>query len=506
MKIRNFFDTHKYLTYTVLITLVTVVACVGISIKVISAGVRDWWIFAVLGFGTLTVPVIAFLIRKKTLSLQVLAVLIIGVLGILYTFVFTPNSVPDEPLHYTTAYHISNKMLFKNGDEQHKMIMRVEDDAFLKNTSVVLSKTEYANVTKNGHVACREKTEIVADQGYIENKTLPYLASAIGITIGRITNLSAFWTYQLGRIFNLFSFLVFIFFAVKLMPFNKVAIIAMATLPMNMHIVASVSYDVYSIGGVLLIFAYFMHLKFGEKPIAIKQLGILAVLVAFVIPQKVVYIGVCALILLLPKERFKKPNLHLLFKFALLFVAFASILLVQMQKASNLASGDQAVAGYSLQYILNNPAQVFKMMFNTFCYEMDLYIKSITGYFGWFQIESPWFLSIPFILALLLSFMRKENEPKSEGILTKLYSVALFVLIFVLTALTMLLDHTTFGSNVIEGVQGRYFIPAIPLLFVALRNDMILVSNKVDDVSLLLVHTINVLNVIFCVFAVVVLV
>lgn len=506
MKIREFLDKHKFLLCVVLLTLLVASACIGLTYKVITQGVMVWWLAVLLAFGVLSVPVIAFLIRRKKLSVQIITVLILAVLGILYTFVFTPNSVPDESLHYRTAYHISNKMLFKFGDEQKNMIMRAEDDEYIKNTSVILSDDQYVKASKDGYLLCKDNEEIRADQTFIENKTLPYLASAIGISIGRIANFSAFWTYHLARAFNFLSFLAFVYFAIKLMPFNKVAIAAIAMLPVNLHIMASVSYDVFTVGGVLLLFAYIMNLRYGQKKIGLKQLGILAIIIALVIPQKVVYIGVAALVLLLPKENFKNPKLHFLFKCLLGLVAVISIFVIQMHNASKLVTNnvtyDENISGYSLQYVLAHLGETAKMLFNTICYKTDFYIKSITGHFGWFQIEAPWFITIPVLMVVVLAFMRKEGEPEAENTLAKLYSLGLFIVVFIAVEFLLLLDHTTMGSTFIEGVQGRYFIPALPLLFLVLRNNMIQVDRKTDDAVLLLMHALNVINIIFCVFAI----
>lgn len=505
MKIREYLDKHKFLLCAVLLTLFVTVAAAGLMYKANAQGGMVWWLAVLLIIGVASIPVFAFLVRKKKLSIQIISVLILSVLGILYTFVFTPMSVPDEPLHYNTAYHISNQMLFKFDDQSRNMYMRAEDEAFVKNSSTKLSKDEYIKVSQSNYLICKDNTVLRVSQPYITNKTLVYVAPAIGITIGRIANLSAYWTFQLGRLFNLISFLVLVYFAIKLMPFGKVAIAAIAMLPMNMHIMASASYDIFTVGGVLLLFAYIMHLRYSEtKKIGLLQLGILAVMIALVIPQKVVYIGVAALVLLLPKQNFKNPKLHFVFKCALGVIAVASIFIAQLHNTSKLVSDnvtyDQTISGYSLQYVFTHLGEMAKMLFNTICYQTDFYLKSITAYFGWFQIESPWFLAIPTMVVVLLSFMRKANEQKAENTLNKLYTLVLFVIVFLATELLLLLDHTPMGSDWVLGVQGRYFIPALPLVFLVLRNNMIVVSEKTDDAVLVLMPALNVLTLLFCVF------
>ena len=504
MKIRVFLQSHKFLVSAVLLSLVIAFSALALLFKAVSSGVMVWWLLVLLILGVAAVPFIAFIVRKKKFSLEATTVIIAGILAILYLFVFTPNTVPDEPLHYSTAYHISNQMMFKFGDEDYALRMRAEDDAFVKSTSHALSAGQYAHISRNNYLFCKNSEEIIADRGYILNKNIVYVAPAIGITLGRVCNLSGYWTYQLGRLFNFMSFLAFVYFAIKLMPFGKIAIAAIALLPINLHIMASFSYDVFTVGGILLLFAYIMNLWHGEKKIGWKQLGFIALLIALVVPQKAVYIGVAALVLLLPKEKFANPKLHLLFKCLLGVIALASIFILQAKNSSKLVSDNVSysndTAGYSLQYIIAHPGEIAKMLFYTICYKSDFYIKSITAYFGWFQIEAPWLMAVPTIFVVLLAFMRKENEPAPDNMLSKLYCIILFLIVFLATELLLLLDHTVLGSTCIEGVQGRYFIPALPLVFLVLRNNVITVSEKIDDAVLILMPALNIITLLFCVF------
>ncbi len=506
MKIRQYIETHKFLVLTILLSLFVFAAGFCFLYKAVVQGALLWWLLILLVIGMASIPVFAFLVRKKKQSIQMLTVLILAVLGFIYLFVFSPNSIPDEPLHYTTAYHLSNQMLFKFGDESHDMLMRVEDDAYVKSASKVINKDQYISVAKNNYLVCKNKQLVKVDQAYMKNKAVVYIAPAMGITLGRIFNLSAYWTYQLGRLFNFLSFLIFVYFAIKLMPFGKVAIAAIAMLPINIHIMASYSYDVFSVGGVLLLFAYIMHLLYSVKEIGIKQLLILAAMIIIIVPQKVVYIGVVGLVFLLPKEKFKSPKLHFLFKCAFCLMAALSILIVQMQNASKLVSDNvtntQTGDGFSIQYVLTHLGEIARMLFYTIYYETDFYLKSLIAHFGWFQIAAPWFLAIPVIVVLLISFMKKEGEQEDMSLTAKLYNAFLFIVIFLITELLLLIDHTHKGCVYIGGVQGRYFIPALPLVFLALRNNVITLSKKADDLVLILMPALNVLILLYCIFSV----
>ncbi len=506
MKLRNFLEKHKFVISVCLITLCVLMVGIGLLYSKIAQGLLVWWMAAILIGAVALIPLIALVIRKRWLSLQTLTFLLLVVLAPIYMFVFTPNSVPDEIVHYNTAYHISNVILFEFDDEDYHLHMRREDSVYVAKTSTKISPDHYNDVSKDNHLLCKDKEIIISKNGYLTQKVLAYIPSGIGVALGRLLGLSAYWTYQLGRLFNFIFFALFVFFAIKLMPFGKIALSAIALIPMNMHIMASYSYDVFTTGGVILLFALIMNLMHGEKKIGFKELGILALLIAVIIPQKVVYIGVAALVLLLPKEKFQHQKWHFLFKCILGLFAVGGILVLQFHNTSKLVSDSvtysESIAGYSINYIFTHIPEILAMLFRTICYKTEFYLKSLVAYFGWFQIEAPWYLAIPVYFILFLSFMKKDDEPESLPFMERLYTVILFMVVFLLTQLLLLIDHTPLGSPTIEGVQGRYLIPALPLVFLVLRNSMVTVKKNIDDVILILMPALNIITLIYCVASV----
>ncbi len=72
------------------------------------------------------------------------------------------------------------------------------------------------------------------------------MAPALGITIACILGLSAYFTFQIGRLFSFAYFILAVYYAIRLMPFGKQMIATIALIPQNLHIMASYSYDVFT--------------------------------------------------------------------------------------------------------------------------------------------------------------------------------------------------------------------------------------------------------------------
>ncbi|MBO4467960.1 MAG: DUF2142 domain-containing protein [Clostridia bacterium] len=438
---------------------------------------------------------LTFVICKKKWSIALITAVAVAFLGISYMFIFTPNTVPDESLHYRTAYHVSNKMMFRFNDKQYNWYMRGEDLTYHNSARPGLTAQEYNRTIDNAHLFCKDKEMTVTHSGYMENSDFLYLFSGVGITLARLIGLSAYWTYLMGRLFNIIQFALAVYFAIKIMPFGKAALSVIALLPMSLHIAASVSYDVFTMSGVMLIFAYYMKLHYSEEKIGWKQLLILGVMIFLVIPQKIVYIALAAIVLLLPKDNFKTPKYHFLFKCILGAVAVVGILVFQFLSFAKLNSEtvtNTANLGYSLPYILRNPKETISILINTVYVSTDFYIKSLVAYFGFFQIEMPWYLALAMLTILLIAFQRREDEPTALKPLPRVYAFVLFAIVFVAVEIILLIDHTTLGAGAVMGIQGRYFIPALPLLYLFIRNNTLTLKKNMDNQLIFAASGVNV--------------
>ena len=441
-------------------------------------------------------------IKLKKFSVAGLTCLAMAFLCFVCMFVFPPYTVPDENIHFRNSYYVSNKQMFNFKDKENTLHMRKCDNEYLVNSRVSIKDQKYIRDNDYDKFFATDKEVIETNHTHINKKALPYVASGTGITVARIIGLGPYWTFQLSRMFNVAMLIAMIYFAIKITPVGKAALSAIALIPMSLHIAASTSYDNFTFGGIMLIFAYVMRFVYEKKNISWKELLILAVMIALIVPQKVVYIAVAAILLIIPKDNFAQPKLHFAFKCALGLIAVASIIILQMGHASKMLSETSVsysdVAGYDMGYILQNPIQILKLLVNTVHMQSDFYIKSIIAFFGWFELEMPWFLVIPYIVVLLMSFMYIEEEPAPLGLAQKFYSLLLFGLAFLFIEITLLLDHTTRDSQNILGVQGRYFIPALPLLFLFVRNSMVTIKKNFYKYLIFAMSSMNCCMFIYC--------
>lgn len=443
----------------------------------------------------------AVVIKFIDFNIQGLTAITLSFFCMVCLFIFPPFTVPDEKTHYLSAYHISNLQMLDFSDKENGLVMRECDYEYMESSSNSLYGQWYVTEKGFDKFLAENVQTVTTDYDYMTNKAVPYFFSGLGITAARILGIGSYWTFQLSRLFNAAMCIVLLYFAIKIIPYGKCALAAISLIPMYLHIMASCSYDCFTFGGVTLLFAYIVSLMCTDKKIGWRQLLILTAMIVLVIPQKVVYIGVAAILLLIPKDKFKKPKWHFFFKCCLGGIAVISILLFQVGNASKVVSDvvtNSETAGFSIGYVLNNPVRMVKMLFETVLGLGDFYLKSFISYFGWFEFEAPWFMAVPYVVVLSFAFMRRKGEPAALGIVQRTYSLALFFIVFLLTELLLLLDHTPMDSTMILGVQGRYFLPALPLVFLFARNNTIELNKSFDKKLLFLLSALNGYMFVFC--------
>ena len=441
-------------------------------------------------------------VKLKPFNIEGITAVVALFFCIIFIFVFKPFTVPDEATHYRSAYHVSNMMMLDFSDNEKGLQMRQCDYNYFVNGRIAIRDQSY--ISENDFDKFFVKDNQKVDTGYrfiSDKKALPYVASGLGITVGRILHIGPYWTFQIARLFNAVMAIILIYFAIKILPYGKIGLAVIALIPINLHILSSCSYDAFTFGSVILMFAYIMKIIYDEQKIGWKRLLLLAAMIFIIVPQKVVYIGVAAIVLIIPKNKFKNEKLHFAFKCGLGMVAIASILFLQMADVSKLTSDTPTasdVAGFSVGYILQNPISIIKMLYNTIIIQGDFYIKSMISFFGWFEFETPWFMAIPYVVIIAFAFMRKKGEPKAMGYPQRLYALLMFGAIFLMIEMLLLIDHTYIGSEIILGVQGRYFIPALPLLMLFVRNNTIVVKESFDKKMLYLTSVLNSGMLIYC--------
>lgn len=446
-----------------------------------------FWILAVaIILFFVVLYVLIFCIKIK---IERLAAVILLFFGMIYMFVIPPKSVPDEQAHIDTAYHYSNLMMFQNypEDNSKRLTQRKEDAEFL-GLQPQITIENYRTLYKHFFEMQQSDEMVQANAKVVNAPFFLYIPSALGITIGRLLHLGTVPMYYLGRLFNLLSYIVLMYLAIKKMPFGKMILFGLCVLPLMLQQSASFSYDVLLNSLAFLLIAYILSIAYGTQEIKVLDLIILCVLSGLLsLCKGGAYFPIAFLSLIIPIKRFPERKNHHIFVGAAIGVSCLAFFGYHLSLLLDMSSGSEGFViewsqtpAYTIPYMLSHIGETLELFANTFIQKKDFYLISSIGRLGWLEFGISNFLALLFVLFLVLTAIKPQSELQPIKLGVKFWMICIILGSVVLVEVGMATSWTPIDYEFIEGVQGRYFIPVYPLLFLLLRNHSLTFQKNTD--------------------------
>ncbi len=124
--------------------------------------------------------------------------------------------------------------------------------------------------------------------------------------------------------------------------------------------------------------------------------------------------------------------------------------------------------------VTRNPIEFIGTLGNSFITHDYTYITSFIGKIGWTSIIVPHFILFTFAAILIIATLYTNTSPVklTESWENKVPAIMLFAGAVTILSIygVLYLTFTPVGKNIVEGVQGRYFIPAAPFILFGLAK------------------------------------
>ena len=407
------------------------------------------------------------------------AFLIIGLIYGLGFLLATPAfQVPDEYEHFYRSLYVSEghvvpeKLGDLSGVYVPESVKLTSDTVNQEWYTFLQDRDNKTKLTPLLHMHFNSKNMVFEDISRIAVITyspVPYLVSAFAIDIGKLFNLAPLVLMYLGRLANLLVWIFLTYLAIKITPVHKWVFFMLALLPMTIFEAASLSADSFLLGVTFLIIAIFFRYAFdeGKKKIGFKEIYILGVLLLLVGLAKSNYILLLFLIFLIPAQKFgsRKNRFLVTGTLFLVVVAVVGIWNIIVNGLYAPIIPQVSISG-QIAYILGDPFRFPYVLINTFISRGLSYQFLFVGNF-WLDVPLPtWWLGFYLITIIPVALLDKcrINITRNQ----KLISTATFILNAITACALVYITWTPVGQNVIDGIQGRYFIPIFPLLFLLL--------------------------------------
>jgi len=399
---------------------------------------------------------------------RLFAALVFG-FGLLFLVVMTPFSQPDEAYHYNSAYRLSNYMLFQWGEEGE-----LGDSAdFPYDQYDVHSNTARGYLNGICHFFSKPQE---SETGYIPQPRgltyfVDFIIPALGIALARLLSLNFIQLFLLGRLMNLLFYTVCVYYAVRRLPRFQLLLGLIALFPMALHQAASYSYDAFINGLAFLLIASILKAIWEEGPLPKKDFWIICVCGTLLAPAKIIYLPIIFLIWLIPKERFKSRGNKAMqccciTAACILFMLIFSLPSIRSLSEEHTTTNWEGEVNYSLSFVFEHPIETVRIFLNTIREKGKWYFTTMVG-----SCLSGLSLPMPSEIAwgfAVVAFCAGFFEKKERFWDVRFASIALAVVVLLLAMTSMFLCWTSTTRSSIEGVQGRYLLPAAPLLFLSL--------------------------------------
>ena len=416
-------------------------------------------------------------------KLETLFVIIGFIFGLAIAFINPPYHSADESRHFIRCYAVAEGNILppKNpgntwGSELPKSI--VHSTEYAKVRWLNGERVSKVKLDADSKLPLQKDIKVFQSWDFISTSPIPYLPFAFGIFIGKLINSSPLWILWFARIAGLLFYLIVLFYTIKISPIFKSVFFLYGLTPIVLFQGSSVTYDLMTNALTFLMLALF--LKFAlEKDSPLTWQSILFILFIILIQRyaKGRYFLIPFLFYLIPIKkigRFKAISVGVI----LILINYipdytwGSLINSGQYQQSVISQKDFIFDGsMNLRYFADKPIKFIGNLIANIIAQRNDCIRGTIGRLGHSYLLFPdWFFILHGFALIFTAFF----DSKKEYIIS-LFQKILIGTIGIGTCLIYILGLYLYGSPVgadaIFGIQGRYFIPAVPILLLLIYNN-----------------------------------
>lgn len=300
-----------------------------------------------------------------------------------------------------------------------------------------------------------------------------YMTQTMGFALARALGLPFHVQFLMGRMFNMLTYVGLCYLAIKTLKRFKTVMAVVALTPTPMFLSANYSYDPTINGLCFLGLALVMDAIMDRDTRLTWQRGV-SILLCLTIGSltKVVYVPLLLLVLLLPRSKFASNGQRIWYKAFALFLMVLPVLsmmssvsggavALQDDRAPNSSSAEQ------IAFLLAHPITYLGYFFNYLWKYFAVYFEDSA------RIQLAYTGHLPDTLAhlgmwLLLFCAFTDNDPLTNQKLNWKQRLTMFLvagLVVGMVFTTMYVAWSAVGVEDFGGVQGRYLLPMLPLMY-----------------------------------------
>ena len=442
-----------------------------------------------LSVGLVFLGIIIYIFFSKNITEEKAFLITVPIIAVLFMFCMPSMKNHDELYHWYRICDISNGNLIAGFPNEEIPFTSAH---IKQNELEILGNKNWINLRYKDIYELYQNNNQSSELVYTDISTsavyspIQYLPQSIGLVIAKfITNNAIVMSYFV-RVFNVIFSIIILYLAIKITPFGKKILLFVSYIPIALEGFTSMSPDAITISVAFLLIAYVLRLTYNNevKEIRIKEKVILGVLSSIIALCKIVYVPIVFIIFIIPWQKFKNKKDKVLSLSAISIIAVIlnfTWLIIASKYVSEFRGGDSKL---QLIQMISNPINYLNVLINTLNINGYSYINSLFGgQLGWGELINLRFI-VPFALFIEILFIGiTDNSIKNKFKPMQMTVIGIISLIITGLIFTSLyIQWTSVGNDIIEGVQGRYFLPILPLII--LPFGFLKLESKYKDINI----------------------
>lgn len=377
--------------------------------------------------------------------------------GLLYMFIMPFPSAPDENRHFLKIYGMTEGVFFPSDSVSLPGNLDFENQYDFKYDKVL------QDIDRCADYGDMHWYDLSSTTLYFP---LVYGPQTLGMLLAKLFTHNIYALCFVARVFGYIFNVMMVLLAIRLMPFKKELIFMTAFLPIYMQESVSLAGDSVENALILVFVAYIMAMRSGGE----KRIWPLFVMGPLIGLCKMFYLPMVLLVLL--TDTGVREKIGVIAESLLLNGLW---LLSASGQPSHYNSGADGKA--QLKYIMSDLINYLEVLLRTAGYAGRTWLRqAMGGNLGWIAVN----VFMPFILIYLLMMIYYMLVPDGHVISGSFRTAVILIdlAVFLIVATGEYLQWTKVGAALVDGIQGRYFVPLISVTMLCLINNKIKLPQK----------------------------
>lgn len=385
--------------------------------------------------------------------------LILGlVLGVAFISIRPPGAVPDEFAHSSKIALMASGQIVGADEGRERPNLLGNYGPFQAVLGRKFSRDELEDVA-TAPLACEHvpREGVAAPSGA---SPLMYLSPWVGhgVTCGLGGNFGLY--YYGSQFLNLLVYLILGFVGLRAAGFGRWALFVIASVPMSLYLATSLSYDANMLALCIAYLGVVSGVSSGRVPMARAQWGLLALGIMLALSKPLIgWIFFAPWVFIAIAREGWLPRLRWLFMTSLVPAAIHAVWILSIVSGSDSYARPDVESVNGMALLIDSPLSYLQMLVATaFSSTGQLILKGMVGVFGWLDIYPPsYFYTVATLAIVGATFLNVSAKP--AGFRTGLFAWVIALIVTIIMCIPFYAYWTQPQSPVIEGLQGRYFLP-----------------------------------------------